>query len=179
MSKVLILVGHPDLAQSKHNTALLDAVRDLAHVTVHDLYAAYPDFQIDAEAERALLAEHDVIVFQHPVYWYSTPALFRQWQDDVLTYGWAFTFDGSPSQLAGKKAVVAVTAGGSVESYTPEGMNKTTIETLLGSWDATLRMCQLDIEPMFKVYGTVVGLSDEELTTAAKEYNELIASFAS
>ncbi|MFI1921440.1 MULTISPECIES: NAD(P)H-dependent oxidoreductase [unclassified Streptomyces] len=46
----------------------MDAVRDLAHVTVHDLYATYPDFRIDAEAERALPAEHDVIVFQHPVF---------------------------------------------------------------------------------------------------------------
>jgi glutathione-regulated potassium-efflux system ancillary protein KefG len=108
MSKVLLVVGHPDLSGSKANAALVDAVRDLAHVTVHDLYAAYPDFQIDADAEQALLAEHDVIVFQHPVYWYNTTPLFKQWQDKVLTYGWAFTLDGSASQLAGKKAVVAV-----------------------------------------------------------------------
>jgi transposase len=52
-----------------------------------------------------------VIVFQHPVYWYNTTPLFKQWQDTVLTLDWAFTMDGSPSQLAGKKAVVAVTAG--------------------------------------------------------------------
>jgi hypothetical protein len=36
------------------------------------LSGTYPDFQIDADAEQALLAEHDVIVFQHPVYWYNT-----------------------------------------------------------------------------------------------------------
>lgn len=35
---------------------------------VHDLYATYPDFHIDADAEQALLAEHDVIVFEHPVF---------------------------------------------------------------------------------------------------------------
>ncbi|MEV5533828.1 NAD(P)H-dependent oxidoreductase [Streptomyces prunicolor] len=67
MSKVLLDVGHPHLSQSTANKALVDAVRDLAHVTVHDLYATYPDFQIDAAAEQTLLAEHDVIVFQHPV----------------------------------------------------------------------------------------------------------------
>jgi glutathione-regulated potassium-efflux system ancillary protein KefG len=145
---------------------------------VHDLYAAYPDFQIDADAEQALLAEHDVIVFQHPVYWYNTTPLFKQWQDKVLTYGWAFTLDGSASQLAGKKAVVAVTAGVPAERYTPEGTNKATLETLLSSWDATLRLCQLDIQPMVKLYGTASSLSDDDLTTAAKQYNELIASFA-
>ncbi|MFG2358407.1 hypothetical protein [Streptomyces sp. NPDC048521] len=42
MSQVLLVLGHPDLAQSKANKALVDAVRGLAHVTVHDLYAAYP-----------------------------------------------------------------------------------------------------------------------------------------
>jgi glutathione-regulated potassium-efflux system ancillary protein KefG len=110
MSKVLLVVGHPDLSQSKANAALVDAVRDLTHVTVHDLYATYPDFQIDVDAEQALLAEHDVIVFQHPVFWYNTTPLFKQWQDKVFTLGWAFTMDGSASQLAGKKAVVAVSA---------------------------------------------------------------------
>ncbi|WP_084599013.1 NAD(P)H-dependent oxidoreductase [Actinoplanes subtropicus] len=104
MSKVLVIVGHPDLSQSKANAALVDAVRDLAHVTVHDLYATYPDFQIDVAAEQALLAEHEVIVFQHPVFWYNTTPLFKLWQDKVLTYGWAFTVDRAPSQLAGKKA---------------------------------------------------------------------------
>lgn len=179
MSKVLLVVGHPDLSRSRANAALVDAVRDLAHVTVHDLYATYPDFQIDADAEQALLAEHDVIVFQHPVYWYNTTPLFKQWQDKVFTLGWAFTMDGSPSKLAGKKAVVAVTAGVPAERYTPEGLNKATLETLLSSWEATLRLCQLDIQqPMVKVYGTAFGLSGADLATAAKQYNELLASFA-
>jgi glutathione-regulated potassium-efflux system ancillary protein KefG len=145
---------------------------------VHDLYATYPDFQIDADAEQALLAEHDVIVFQHPVYWYNTTPLFKLWQDKVLTPGWASTMDGSPSQLVGKKAVVAVTAGVPAEHYTPEGANKTTLEALLSSWHATLRLCQFDIHPMVMVYGTAFGLSDEDLVSAAKQYNELLASFA-
>lgn len=126
-------------------------------------------------AEQALLADHDVIVFQHPVFWYNTTPLFKQWQDKVFTLGWAFTVDGSASQLAGKKAVVAVTA----EHYTPEGSNQATLETLLSNWHATLRLRQFDIQqPMVKVYGTAFGLSGEDLATAAKQYNELLASFA-
>lgn len=178
MSKVLLVVGHPDLSRSKANAALVNAVHDLAHVTVHDLYATYPDFQIDADAERALLAEHDVIVFQHPVHWYNTTPLFRLWQDKVLTLGWAFTMDGTPTQLAGKKAVVAVTAGVHAEDYTPEGWVKATLETFLSSWEATLRLCQFDLQPMFTLYSTILDLSDEDLATAAKQYNELLASFA-
>ncbi|MDX3547688.1 NAD(P)H-dependent oxidoreductase [Streptomyces europaeiscabiei] len=60
MPKVLLVVGHPDLSRSKADATLVDAVRDLPHVTVHDPYATYPDFQIDVAAEQALLADHDV-----------------------------------------------------------------------------------------------------------------------
>lgn len=179
MSKVLLVVGHPDLSQSKANKALVDAVRDLAHVTVHDLYATYPDFQIDAAAEQALLAEHDVIVFQHPVFWYNTTPLFKQWQDKVFTLGWAFTMDGSASQLASTRRPSSPSPPHvPADHYTPEGSNQATIETLLGNWHATLRLCQFDIQPMVKLYGTAFGLSDEDLATAAKQYNELLASFA-
>ncbi|WP_326762439.1 NAD(P)H-dependent oxidoreductase [Streptomyces phaeochromogenes] len=86
--------------------------------------------------------------------------------------------DGSASQLAGKKAVVAVTTGVPADHYTPEGANQAAIETLLSSWLATLRLCQFDIQPMVKLYDTAFGLSDEDLATAAKQYNELLASFA-
>ncbi len=60
----------------------------------------------------------------------------------------------------------------------PEGTNQTTLETLLSTWHATLRLCQFDVQPMVKPYGTAFGLSDEDLNTAAKQYNELLASFA-
>lgn len=178
MSKVLLVVAHPDLSQSTANAALVDAVRDLKHVTVHDLYATYPDFQIDVDAEQSLLAEHDVIVFQHPVFWYNTTPLLKQWQDLVLTLGWGFTVDGSASQLAGKKAIVAVSAGVPEAYYTPEGQNGTTLEALLSNWGATLRLCQFDILPMVTLYGTGFGLPEEDLALAGKQYHELLAAFA-
>src|ERR1044072_9357539 len=179
MSNVLLRVGPPDLSQSRANAALVDAVRDLAHVTVHDLYATYPDFQIDVAAEQALLAEHDVMVFQHPVFWYNTTPLFKQRQDTFFAFVLAFPIDASASQLAGKKAVVAVTTGVPADHYTPEGSNQATIETLLSNWQATLRLWQFHIQkPMVKVYGTAFGLSDEDLATSAKQYNELLASYA-
>lgn len=61
----------------------------LSNVTVHDLYAHYPDFFIDIPREQALLREHEVIVFQHPLYTYSCPALLKEWLDRVLSRGFA------------------------------------------------------------------------------------------
>ncbi|KQU02379.1 NADP(H) oxidoreductase [Rhodococcus sp. Leaf7] len=179
MSKILLIVAHPDLADaSKANAALVNAVSDLDHVTVHDLYAAYPDFAIDVEAEQNLLLDHDVIVFQHPVYWYNVPPLFKLWQDKVFTMPFAFTPDRSPSQLSGKKGIVAATTGVPAEHYTLEGANRTTLEALLENWTATLRLCQFDVQPLFKVHGVAFGGTDEDLATSAKDYRELMLSYA-
>jgi glutathione-regulated potassium-efflux system ancillary protein KefG len=83
-----------------------------------------------------------------------------------------------PSPTA--RRVTAATAwSAGVSCYTPEGQNGTTLEALLSNWGATLRrLCQLDIEPMVTLYATAFGLSDEDLALAAKQYNELLASFA-
>ncbi len=41
-----------------------------------------------------------------------------------------------------------------------------------------LAACQFDIQPMVKLYGTAFGLSENDLDTAAKQYDELLASYA-
>ena len=86
--KILVLFAHPRLSGSHVQRVLADAVRDLPGVTFHDLYAAYPDFTIDVAHEQALLVEHDLIVLQHPFYWYSGPAIIKEWLDLVLALGW-------------------------------------------------------------------------------------------
>ena len=59
------------------------------------LYAAYPDFMIDVKREQQLLLDHDIIVLQHPFYWYSSPAIIKEWLDLVLENGWAYGTGGS------------------------------------------------------------------------------------
>ncbi len=87
--KVLLLYAHPESPDSVANRVLLQQAQQLEHVTVHDLYAHYPDFFIDIHREQQLLREHKVIVFQHPLYTYSCPALLKEWMDRVLARGFA------------------------------------------------------------------------------------------
>jgi glutathione-regulated potassium-efflux system ancillary protein KefG len=82
--RILVLFAHPSLDRSEVNRPMAEAVRDLDGITLVDLYAEYADFQIDIDREQQRLLEHDVIVFQHPLYWYSTPAIMKEWQDLVL-----------------------------------------------------------------------------------------------
>ena len=87
--KILVVYAHPDPQESVANNEMLKGIEDLEHVTIHDLYAAYPDFFIDINHERALIRRHDIIVFQHPLYMYSCPALLKEWMDVILSKGFA------------------------------------------------------------------------------------------
>jgi len=49
--RVLVLFAHPVLERSRVNRRLLDAVKDLDGVTVHDLYETYPTMSIDVRRE--------------------------------------------------------------------------------------------------------------------------------
>ena len=90
MAKVLILFAHPALEKSRVNKRLILAAGNIDNITLNDLYEEYPDFDIDIKREQQLLIEHDLIILQHPFYWYSTPALLKQWEDLVLEHGWAY-----------------------------------------------------------------------------------------
>ena len=56
MADVLVLAAHPQLEDSRVNRALMDAASALGaqHVTLRDLYALYPDYLIDVQAEQAV-----------------------------------------------------------------------------------------------------------------------------
>lgn len=149
-ARILIQVIHPELSASTGNKALMQAVADLEHVQIRDLYAECPDWRFDVAREQQLLDEHDVIVFQHPLYWSSCPALLREWQDQVLQYGYAFP-PGLGDRLKGKKWLQAVTVGGPEESYTGDG-RRFSVENLLRPFESAANYCgMLWLDP-FLVY---------------------------
>ncbi|MFJ8201043.1 NAD(P)H-dependent oxidoreductase [Streptomyces sp. NPDC096152] len=174
--RTLIVLAHPNLSGSRANAAMVQAVADLDNVTVHDLYATYPDFRIHVEHEQQLIREHDRVVFQFPFQWYGAPALLKQWMDTVLTMGFAFTFDGSPSEMRGKQVQLAVTVGNNEESYTAEGLNRATVEQLLLPVQRSFEMCQVDHQGAFALHGLMLGtVSDEDLALHTKRYRKALA----
>ncbi len=96
--RVLILFAHPALQKSRVNRRLIAAVSNLENVTINDLYEEYPDFCVNVKREQDLLRSHDIIIFQHPFYWYSCPALLKEWEDLVLEYGFAYGGDRDETQ---------------------------------------------------------------------------------
>ena len=175
-NRTLVIVTHPNLEESRGNAARLAHIKDLDNVTVHDLYEAYPDFNIDVAREQQLLRDHDTIVLQFPVFWYSVPSMLKAWFDAVLVAGFAFTFDGSASALRGKKAWMAVTAGTTLETYAADGLARRTLAEYLAPVTQTLEFCQLDYAGFNAVYGMMFGPQDEDLVLDAKEYRRLLAT---
>jgi glutathione-regulated potassium-efflux system ancillary protein KefG len=180
MSQILVLFAHPALEKSRVQHYLLKAISGLPNVTINDLYERYPDFDIDVRREKKLLLAHDIIIWQHPFYWYSSPALLKQWQDLVLEHGWAYGKNGTA--LTGKKVFNVLTSGGTSKAYKQGGYNRYSIHEYLKPFEQTANLCGMSYWPPFWVPGVhkmekekidqystlyrelLIGLSDEQIT---------------
>ena len=121
---IALIIGHPDLAASRVNAALLAAVEHEAGVHARILERLHPDglTAADVAAEQAALEAADEIVLQYPTYWYSTPALLKTWLDQVMVAPWAYG-PGVPGRLAGKRLRVVTTTGGVEAGYRDDGLH--------------------------------------------------------
>jgi glutathione-regulated potassium-efflux system ancillary protein KefG len=175
LMKVLILFAHPRFSGSHVQRALYDAVSTLPGITFRDLYAAYPDFTIDVDREHALLAEHDVIVLQHPFYWYSAPAIIKEWLDLVLELGWAYGPGGD--KLHRKFLMNAISTGGAEPAYRHHGRNRFEIAELLSPFNQSAHLCGMAyLEPFVVFAGR--WLTNEDLAIRASDYQGLIEGLA-
>jgi glutathione-regulated potassium-efflux system ancillary protein KefG len=171
MARVLILFAHPALERSRVHRTLLAQVPASPDITLHDLYEAYPRYDIDVPREQELLLDHDVIVFQHPFYWYSTPPILKQWQDLVLEHGWAYGSQGK--QLFGKTFLSVISAGGGELAYCSEGANRFTVRELLAPVEQTARLCGMRFLPPFVIFGTH-RLTPDEIRAEGVRYRALL-----
>lgn len=151
-NRILILFAHPLFEKSNANIALVNNIPDSPHITFHDLYQEYPDFDIDIKREQELLMLHDIIIWHHPMYWYSCPPLLKQWIDLVLEHGWAYGREGLA--LKDKLLLQVITTGGRKENYSSLGRDRFTIMQLLEPFCQTARVCNMIYLPPFVVHGT-------------------------
>jgi glutathione-regulated potassium-efflux system ancillary protein KefG len=179
MPRTLVLFAHPALEKSRVHRRLVRGLPALAArtpgLTFHDLYEAYPDFDVDVAAEQARLAAHDLVVVQHPFYWYSAPALLKQWIDLVLEHGWAYGSRGRA--LDGKRWLTVLTLGGGAQAYCRGGYNRFTVRELLTPFEQTARLCRMRFLPPYAVFGTH-RLADAEVEGEADRYGRLLAALA-
>ena len=163
MSRVLILLAHPQIENSRVARALVAAAHSVTHaasadaspappqIVLRDLYALYPDYLIDVEAEQAALAGVTLLVWLHPIHWYSMPPLMKLWLDEVLTLGWAYGPGGQA--LQGVDLWLAASTGGPEASYRPAGYNRYFFDAFLPPYEQTAALTGMRFLPPWLLHG--------------------------
>lgn len=160
--RILCLFAHPSIDRSEANGPLVQATVQVEGVTLVDLYAEYPTGEIDVDREQFRLRSHDVICFMHPLYWYSTPSILKEWQDLVLEHGFAYGVEGTA--LHGKLFFNALTAGGPEPAYQAAGYNHFTIRELLCPLEQTARLCGMVFLPPFALFGARTAVEEGRMS---------------
>jgi len=172
-NSILIIFAHPALQKSRVNKQLIRYVRDIKGVTFHDLYEAYPDFHIHVKHEQELLMRHDVIVFHHPLFWFSCPAILKEWMDLVLEHGWAYGRDGRA--LKGKKLLTVTSTGGRESLFRKNSYNRHTMIEFLAPFRQAAYVCGMEYLSPFVVHGTHT-ITREEIAAHGEDYLKIITA---
>lgn len=172
IKKVMVIYAHPGQRHSTVNTELAAAAACVENITFVDLYARYPRFDIDIDKEQQALLDHDIIVLQFPVFWYSMPSLLKEWIDLVLEFGFAYGTDGD--KLVGKWLLPAITAGGTQDAYQPDGANRFSIRTLFSPLEQTAYLCQLQYIPPLVLFGALRANQEARVEPYAQTYKQLL-----
>lgn len=153
MPDILVIAAHPQLEHSRVTRRLIAAAEAAApgRVEVRELYARYPDYFIDVAAEQAALQAARLLVWLHPVQWYSMPALMKLWLDEVFAFGWAYGPGGEA--LRGKDLWLVASTGGTSASYRPDGHNRYFFDAFLHPHEQTAALCGMRWLPPLLLHG--------------------------
>lgn len=153
MARLIVYYAHPGHKHSHVNRHMAKAASAVEGITFVDLYCDYPRFDIDVNAEQQRLLDHDVVVFQFPVFWYSTPSILKEWQDLVLEHGFAYGSGGD--RLCGKRLMLAVTGAGPEEAYAHMGYQHYPLRTFLTPLEQTARLCKMRFPAPYVLYSSL------------------------
>ncbi|WP_328318662.1 NAD(P)H-dependent oxidoreductase [Streptomyces sp. NBC_00388] len=129
----------------------------------------------DIAAEQEKLLWSDAVILQFPLWWFSVPAILKGWIDRVFTFQFAHGPSVPPpyseGALAGRRALVSVTAGARETAFGDRGIH--------GQLSGVLHPLQhglfwftgiAPLEP-FALYETV-GIPAEGFAAAKQAYGE-------
>ncbi len=140
---------------------------------------------VKAEIEKLLWA--DMLILQFPLWWFSMPAILKGWVDRVYAYGFAYGVGEHSDKrwgdrygegtLAGKRAMLIVTAGGWEEHYAARGINGPIDDLLFPINHGILYYPGYDVLPPFVAY-RVDRLDEAGFASLAERLRERMRTIA-
>ncbi|GAB2525275.1 NAD(P)H-dependent oxidoreductase [Nocardiopsis aegyptia] len=135
----------------------------------------------DVRAEQEKLLWADTLILQFPLWWYTMPAILKGWVDRVFTYHFAYGV-GEHSDtrygdrfgegtLAGRRALLSVTAGGPESHYAARGINGPMDDLLFPIHHGVLYHPGMDVLPPFVLYSTD-RMTAEDYPDVAKAWEQ-------
>jgi NAD(P)H dehydrogenase (quinone) len=135
----------------------------------------------DVKAEIGKLLWADVLILQFPLWWFSMPAILKGWVDRVYACGFAYGVGEHSDKrwgdrygegtLAGKRAMLIVTAGGWESHYSARGINGPIDDLLFPINHGILFYPGYDVLPPFVAY-KVDGLDEAGFASLAERLRE-------
>ena len=167
MTRTLVILAHPDMIRSRISRKWADAIHSAGDIKLHDIYARYPDGIIDGVAERQLITDHDRIVLQFPLTWYSCPPLLSVWQTEIMKRGWAYGPGGRALRL--KTLGIAFSTGSNARDYAPGGRYGRTLEEVTVPFELMAVHTGMHYLPFFALTG-VRELDDTTVDASTRAY---------
>lgn len=173
MNKTLVLFAHPYFEHSQTNARLIQAYQNLEQITFRDLYEDYPDFNIAAFKERKRLVVYDTLIFHFPLIWFGMPPLLKLWIDEVFDMKW-ITDEHSFNPLNSMKAHIIVTAGGTEQAFSKEGLYRHSVQDYMITLEQSLAINNISVEEIVTIHNadklTYQELEDyyQQIRTLAK-----------
>ncbi|WP_430817262.1 NAD(P)H-dependent oxidoreductase [Carboxylicivirga sp. RSCT41] len=125
MKNVLLINGHEPyaFAEGKFNSSMLSAIENklkgdykITTTVIKDGY--------DIEEEQEKFKAADLIIFQFPIYWFSTPAMMKKYLDQVYAHGVFFGIGDEAQKygygngmMNGKKYMFSITSNAPYEAF--------------------------------------------------------------
>lgn len=141
----------------------------------------------DVEAEQKKLLWADTVILQFPLWWFSMPAILKGWVDRVYSCGFAYGVGEHSDKrwgdrygegtMAGKRAMLIVTAGGWPEHYSSRGINGPIDDLLFPITHGILFYPGFTVLPSFVAY-RVDRLNKQDFSILADKLKERIQTLA-
>lgn len=166
MAKTILILGHPDYKASVANKAIVEEFgRITPDAEIVNLNALYPNGKIDVEKEQKRLTGCETLIFEFPIWWYSSPSLMHAYVEQVFTYGYAYGSKGHA--LKGMNFVLSFTTGGGEAAYKAEGDEGITTEQMLPPFTAMAKLCQMEFKGAAVSYGmSLINPDDDKVRSA-------------